>query len=115
MGTEHLLLGLMSVPDSAAGGILVRLGLDPERIGSEVGLWFDRVDFGPPNPESARFSPRARAALEAGLKEAKAGGSDSPGSQHLLLALLEDPAGVAAELLRRHSVTPEQFRAELPL
>jgi ATP-dependent Clp protease ATP-binding subunit ClpC len=110
VGTEHLLFGVMSAAEGTAARILDGLGINVQHVGTDVALGLARLDFGPPVARRLHWSPRAREALAAGLREAHAAGLPRVGSEYLLLGLLGDSAGVSAEFLRRHGVTAVQFR-----
>jgi hypothetical protein len=58
------------------------------------------------------FTPRARAVLAASQDEARAAGHDYVGTEHLVLALLSQPEGLAAKALAE-SVTPDRLRAAM--
>ncbi|MEU8547604.1 Clp protease N-terminal domain-containing protein [Streptomyces roseoverticillatus] len=59
-----------------------------------------------------RFTPRARAVITASQEEARAAGHDYLGTEHLVLGLLSQPAGLAAKFLLEKT-TPEQLRAAM--
>src|ERR1051326_5056953 len=57
-----------------------------------------------------RFTPRARAVISASEQEARAAGHEYLGTEHIVLGLLSQPQGLAAEYLAQRT-TPEQLRA----
>ncbi|QLE75419.1 ATP-dependent Clp protease ATP-binding subunit [Streptomyces rectiverticillatus] len=59
-----------------------------------------------------RFTPRARAVITASQEEARAAGHDYLGTEHLVLGLLSQPAGLAAKYLLEKT-TPEQLRTAM--
>ncbi|MGH3906979.1 MAG: Clp protease N-terminal domain-containing protein [Pseudonocardiaceae bacterium] len=95
---EHLVLGLLSEPDSLAAGSIVAQGVPLETVRQAVTATLppaaDQV------PELIPFDPRARKALELTFREALRMGHNYVGTEHILLALLEleDGTGVLAGL-----------------
>src|SRR3712207_2371864 len=96
IGTEHLLLGLMAVPDSAAGKALRRLGLDRETVRSDVEQAVGRGER-PPSGH-APFTPRSKKVLELSLREALKLKHNYIDSGHILLAIVREGEGVAAQV-----------------
>ena len=97
IGTEHLLLGLLREHDSVAALALENLGvaLDPTRVAVE-----QRVGRGDqPVQEDIDFVPRARKALSLALDEAERQGSAYVRTEHILLGIVRDGGGVAADML----------------
>ena len=97
VGPEHLLLGLLAVPEGAGARALAQLGLDEARARAEVERIAgrgSRVSHG-----SVPFTPRTRGVVEAALREAMSLGHEEVGTEHVLLALVGDRAGVAAQVL----------------
>ena len=112
MDTEHLLLGILgSTSSSAAAQVLAELGLSrelvEEQIVSTVGRGTARTTGRIP------FAPAAKKVLELSLREALALGDTRIGTEHLLLALLRERKGAAAQLLARHGVDRDQLLAIL--
>lgn len=110
--TEHLLLGILgSTSSSAAAQVLAELGLSrelvEEQIVSTVGRGTARTTGRIP------FAPAAKKVLELSLREALALGDTRIGTEHLLLALLRERKGAAAQLLARHGVDRDQLLAIL--
>jgi hypothetical protein len=68
-----------------------------------------QLDAGP----FGRFTPRARAAIEATQEESRAAGNDYVGTEHLVLGLLSQPQGLAARALAEQGITGEQIRAAM--
>ena len=101
--TEHLLLGILAAgPDAAGATILERDGLTWAEVETEVASAVGRE----PEPTKGHipFSAAAKKALELSLPEAIASGHRRIGTEHLLLALLRERTGLAAQLLARHGV-----------
>jgi ATP-dependent Clp protease ATP-binding subunit ClpA len=98
IGTEHLLLGLLRVQDEIVGPALQRLDISVEGV---RGLVFDLVGAGTSERTSGQipFTPRAKSALEAGLRTAIGFGSNEIGPEHLLLGIVSDSEAVGARIL----------------
>ena len=103
IGTEHLLLGILSVSSCAGAKALQELGIHLDSVRAHV---LDVVGEGQ-TPPSAQipFTPRAKSVMEHSLRESVRTGSGSIGSEHLLLGLLEEVDGVAGQYLATRGVT----------
>jgi ATP-dependent Clp protease ATP-binding subunit ClpC len=116
IGTEHLLLGLLREPASLATEVLVSLGVSLEEV--RVGVE-ETIGRGQTVPRGLMlFTPGAKKALELSLREAKQLRHHSVGTEHLLLGLLGEGRGVAAQVLvgrgADHARVREQVQALLP-
>ena len=101
IGTEHILLGLLGEPDSVAGRVLAGIGMSLEATRGEVTAI---VSTG----TTARsghipFTPRAKKTLELALREALQLQHNYIGTEHILLGLIREGEGVAAEVLLQHA------------
>jgi ATP-dependent Clp protease ATP-binding subunit ClpA len=99
LGTEHLLLGLLAAGDGVAAQMLVSMGIPLEEVRSRV----ENI-IGPgrsPGTRAGRIlpTPQARKVLSLTLREALALGHNDVGTGHLLLALLGEGHGIAAQVL----------------
>ena len=178
IGTEHILLGLLAGPETTAGRVLLRLGIDSEAaradvaaiVGSHapaepdasaldaIGIDLDAVRrrveeaFGPgaldrgfsSQPCGRRggsrwerggsrweggrgrrrktltgtfghipFTPRAKKVLELSLREALHFGHNYIGPEHVLLGLLREGQGLAAQILVRRGLSIDSIRAQV--
>jgi ATP-dependent Clp protease ATP-binding subunit ClpA len=97
IGSEHLLLGLICEGEGAAGQTLAALGieLDPARAAVER---IEGRGTGKPSGHIP-FTPGAKRVLEAALREALRFGHSYIGTEHVLLGVLHEEDGVAAETL----------------
>jgi len=98
IGSEHLLLGLLAMPDSSAGRALGRLGLTQDAARTEVEQLVGRGDRTPTG--HVPFTPRAKKVLELSLREALKLKHNYIGSAHILLAIVREGDGVAAKVLK---------------
>jgi len=111
IGTEHILLGLLHEGEGAAGRTLESLGvtLDPARLQIEGIIGRGQHAQSGHIP----FTPRAKKVLELSLRESMQLGSDSIGPGHILLGLLREGEGVAAQVLVRMGVDLKRARLEV--
>jgi ATP-dependent Clp protease ATP-binding subunit ClpA len=101
IGTEHLLLGLLSVPDGLAVRALEGFGLSRDGARLQVA---DMVGTGKAEPKGhIPFTPRAKKTLELSLREALQLHHNYIGTEHILLGLIREGDGVAAQVLRQHA------------
>ncbi|MGW1590173.1 Clp protease N-terminal domain-containing protein [Streptomyces sp. NPDC002386] len=97
IGTEHLLLALLEVPDSVAVKVLHQLGYDKETARADIAAVVE------PGTEELSghipFAPRAKKTLELALREAQQLHHKNIGTEHILLALVREGEGVGAQVL----------------
>lgn len=97
IGTEHLLLGLIYEGQGVAALALKSLGLSLGGVRAQV---LDIIGEGEVAPEGhIPFTPRAKKVLELSLREALQLGHNHIGSEHILLGLIREGEGVAAQIL----------------
>jgi ATPases with chaperone activity, ATP-binding subunit len=99
IGTEHILLGLIREGEGvAAAGNCRKLGMNLETIRMEVEKL---VQPGPATQVlgDIPFTPRSKKTLELSAEEARALGHNYIGTEHLLLGLIREGEGVAAQVL----------------
>jgi hypothetical protein len=101
IGTEHILLGLLGEPDSVGGQVLASFGLTRDGAREEV---LAKVGRGKKQLSGhIPFTPRAKKTLELSLREALAIKHNYIGTEHILLGLIREGDGVAAQILRDHA------------
>jgi hypothetical protein len=97
IGTEHILLGLIHEGEGVAARALTALGISLEAVRSEV---VEIVGHGDEAPTGhIPFTPRAKKVLELSLREALALSHNYIGTEHILLGLIREGEGVAAQVL----------------
>jgi ATP-dependent Clp protease ATP-binding subunit ClpC len=108
IGTEHLLLGLVSEGEGIAALALGQLGISLERIRGDVEAIVGRGS----KPQSGHipFTPRAKKVLELSLREALQLGHSYIGTEHILLGLVREGEGVAAQVLVRLGADLDRVR-----
>ena len=101
IGTEHLLLGLFGEPEGVAGRVLSGFGMSLESTRREVTAI---VSAGTTAPSGhIPFTPRAKKVLELSLREALQLQHHYIGTEHILLGLIRESDGVAAQILLQHA------------
>jgi ATP-dependent Clp protease ATP-binding subunit ClpA len=97
IGTEHLLLGLIHEGEGVAAKVLESLGVSLDAVRQQVE---EIIDPGQQAPGGhIPFTPRAKKVLELAQREARALGHDYIGTEHILLGLIREGRGVAAQVL----------------
>ncbi|NTU71070.1 MAG: ATP-dependent Clp protease ATP-binding subunit [Coriobacteriia bacterium] len=97
IGTEHLLLGLIREQDGIAAKALESLNISLEDVHAQVEDLIGRGTFVPTG--HIPFTPRAKKVLELSLREALQLGHNYIGTEHILLGLIREGEGVAAQVL----------------
>src|SRR5579885_3292139 len=111
IGTEHLLLGLIRESAGIAATALERLGVSLEVVRSRVE---EIIGYGGSSPRGhIPFTPRAKKVLELSLREALQLGHNYIGTEHLLLGLIREGEGVAAQVLAQLGLDLALVRQEL--
>ena len=102
-GTEHLLLGLVTLGQGTAVNALIEMGVDLEKVRSEIEK---QVGAGPEEKGRGHipYTPRAIMVLMLAAKEAKALDHTHVATEHILLGLLLEGDGVAARVLQNLGV-----------
>jgi len=112
IGTEHLLLGLIKEGGGVAIEILQNLDLDLEELKKAIEDTV-RSSGGTITVGNIPFTKRAERVLRVATAEAERFKSNVIGTEHLLLALLRDQEGIAAQVLQSFDVTYESVLEEL--
>jgi ATP-dependent Clp protease ATP-binding subunit ClpA len=99
IGTEHLLLGLAHEGQGVAATALESLGISLEAVRAQVEEIIGQGQSAPTG--HVPFTPRAKKVLELSLREAKQLGHNYIGTEHILLGLVREGEGVAAQVLIR--------------
>jgi len=97
IGTEHILLGLIHEGDGVAAKALESLGISLDTVRQQVEEIIGRGQQAPSG--QIPFTPRAKKALELSLREALQFGHKYIGTEHILLGLIREGDGVAAQVL----------------
>ena len=112
VGTEHLLLGLIALGEGVAVNVLDRMGISLDKVRLEVER---AVGQGPEikTVGNIPFTPRSKKVLQLARAEAQALTHTYVGTEHILLGLLHEGEGVAAQVLRNLGIDLETARHEV--
>jgi Clp amino terminal domain, pathogenicity island component len=97
IGTEHILLGLVREGDGVAARVLDSLGVSLDAVRARVEAIIGRGKESPAG--HIPFTPRSKKVLELALREALSLGHNDIGTEHILLGLVREGEGVAAQVL----------------
>ncbi len=111
VGTEHILLGLIREGEGVAAAVLTNLSVDLEQIHESVEASVRKgkatIALG-----ELPYTSRAKKVLEFAMAEARDFNHSYVGTEHLLLGLLREEKGIAAQVLNSLGVTLEEARGE---
>ncbi|MCI0681999.1 MAG: ATP-dependent Clp protease ATP-binding subunit [Gemmataceae bacterium] len=112
IGTEHILLGLVKEGTGVAANVLKNLDIDLRKIRLEVEKI---VQAGPDMVTMGKLpqTPRAKKVIEYSIEEARNLNHNYVGTEHLLLGLLREQEGVAAQVLMNLGLKLEDVREEV--
>src|SRR5689334_2174430 len=112
IGTEHVLLGLIKEGSGVAANVLKNLDIDLRKIRLEVEKL---VQSGPDMVTMGKLpqTPRAKKVIEYSMEEARNLGHNYVGTEHILLGLLREQEGVAAQVLMNLGLKLEDVREEV--
>jgi ATP-dependent Clp protease ATP-binding subunit ClpA len=111
IGTEHLLLGLLREGDGVAAKALASLGISLEAVRAQVEELIGQGQTAPTG--HIPFTPRAKKVLELSLREALQLGHNYVGTEHILLGLIREGEGVAAQVLARFGADHARLREQV--
>jgi ATP-dependent Clp protease ATP-binding subunit ClpC len=111
IGTEHLLLGLVRESDGVAAKALNSLGFELDKVRSTVEVIIGQG----PNLVAGALSltPRVKKVLELAVDEARQLKQDQVNTEHLLLAIVREGEGIAADILSRGGKSLESVRKQV--
>ena len=111
IGSEHLLLGLVKTPESAAARILTARGASFEIIKATV---LEITGLGSPGPISpSDMTPRMKRIIESSAYESAKSDHAYIGTEHLLLALLSNTDSVAVWILAPQGLSAQELRGDV--
>jgi ATP-dependent Clp protease ATP-binding subunit ClpC len=110
IGTEHIMLGLLREDEGVGAKVLANLGVSLSKARSAVEFIIGRGEK--PSTGEIGLTPRAKRVIELAIDEARHLGHNYIGTEHLLLGLLREGGGVAADVLDSFGITLEQTRSE---
>src|SRR5258706_2136789 len=112
IGTEHLLLGLIRIDEGVAARALLSLGILPDALRKEIRQLIPQAG-GTPQVGHIPFTPRAKKVLELSLREALQLGHNYIGTEHILLGLVREGQGVAAQVLVKLGADLDRVRQQV--
>jgi predicted HAD superfamily Cof-like phosphohydrolase len=111
IGTEHILLGLIHEGKGVAAEALKSLGISLDPVRQQVEEIIGRGQEAPSG--HIPFTPRAKKVLELSLRESKQLGHNYIGTEHILLGLIREGNGVAAQVLVRLGADQNRVRQQV--
>src|SRR2546427_804209 len=112
VGTEHILLGLIREGEGVAAAVLANLNVDLEEIQQKIEETVKKGKAAAAAGPDLPYTSRAKKVLELAMSEARELNHSYVGTEHLLLGLLREEKGIAAQVLTDAGVNLEQARAE---
>jgi ATP-dependent Clp protease ATP-binding subunit ClpC len=111
IGTEHLLLGLVSEEGGVAMRVLQELGVSAEQVRTAIERTVGKGTK--PTYSQPTLTPRTKRVIEVSVDEARLLGHHYIGTEHLLLGLVREGEGVAVDVLRRLGAPPDRIREQV--
>jgi ATP-dependent Clp protease ATP-binding subunit ClpC len=112
VGTEHILLGLIREGEGVAAAVLQNLNVDLDEIQQKIEETVKKGKAAAAAGPDLPYTSRAKKVLELAMTEARELNHSYVGTEHLLLGLLREEKGIAAQVLTDAGVNLEQSRAE---
>lgn len=115
IGTEHLLLGLLSETEGTAGRVLEEFQVDGKKLVELIDKLVTPVDAGNVEVIDTQpvYSPRTQKVLDSAEAEAQSTGCEKAGTEHLLLAMLRETDCVGTRLLYTMGVNIQKLYASV--
>jgi ATP-dependent Clp protease ATP-binding subunit ClpA len=112
IGTEHILLGLLEEGNGVAANVLRNLDIDLRKVRREIEKI---IQSGPASKTLGRRpqTPRTKKVIEYAIEEARTLHHNYVGTEHLLLGLIREQEGLAAQVLMNIGLKPEDIRDEV--
>ena len=113
IGTEHVLLGLIAEGQGIGASVLKNLDIDLEKTRREVERIIIRGPATTYSVDKLPLTPRVKKAIEYAIQEARTLNHNYVGTEHLLLGLVREREGVAAQVLMNLGLTLDRIREEV--
>jgi ATP-dependent Clp protease ATP-binding subunit ClpC len=107
LDTEHLLLGLFKA-ETLTSDILKELGLDPVKVYADVEAMLGQTPDKIPKEQPVVLTPRAKRSLELAYQTAAQLGYKYVGPEHIMLGLIREGEGIAAQIMQKAEITLEK-------
>ena len=112
VGTEHILLGLIAEGEGIAIAVMRNLGCDPEAVKNKIEEIVQQGHASQSTEPNLPYTSRAKKVLELSMAEARDLTHNYVGTEHLLLGLIREEKGIAAQVLVYNGVALDPARAE---
>jgi ATP-dependent Clp protease ATP-binding subunit ClpC len=112
VGTEHILLGLIREGEGVAAAVLQNLNVDLEEVQQKIEEQVKKGKAAQATGPDLPYTSRAKKVLELAMAEARELNHSYVGTEHLLLGLLREEKGIAAQVLTEANVSLESARSE---
>src|SRR4051812_26970143 len=112
VGTEHILLGLIREGEGVAAAVLQNLSVDLDEIQQKIEETVKKGKAAQTTGPDLPYTSRAKKVLELAMSEARELNHSYVGTEHLLLGLLREEKGIAAQVLTDAGVNLEAARTE---
>ena len=112
VGTEHILLGLIREGEGVAAAVLQSLNVDLDEIQQKIEDTVKKGKAAQATGPDLPYTSRAKKVLELAMSEARELNHSYVGTEHLLLGLLREEKGIAAQVLTESGVNLDAARAE---
>jgi ATP-dependent Clp protease ATP-binding subunit ClpC len=112
VGTEHILLGLIREGEGVAAAVLQNLSVDLDEIQQKIEETVKKGKAAQTTGPDLPYTSRAKKVLELAMSEARELNHSYVGTEHLLLGLLREEKGIAAQVLTDTGVNLEAARTE---
>jgi ATP-dependent Clp protease ATP-binding subunit ClpA len=112
VGTEHLLLGLIRAREGVASAVLHGLGIDVEEVRQNIEKTVNKGGHPPTHPDLP-YTSKAKNVLMLSMAAAREMSHSYVGTEHLLIALLRETKGIAAQVLMDAGLNADDAAAEV--
>src|SRR5215216_4617307 len=112
IGTEHILLGLLREEEGIAAAVFERLKIDVVDVGGKVEETV-KVGHSASDNRDLPYTSRAKKVLELAMVSARELKHNYVGTEHLLLGLVREENGIAAQILNYYGLTVEAAQGEV--
>src|SRR6187402_3129521 len=112
VGTEHILLGLIREGEGVAAAVLQNLNVDLEEISQRIEETVKKGKAAAATGPDLPYTSRAKKVLELAMSEARELNHSYVGTEHLLLGLLREEKGIAAQVLTDAGINLDEARRE---
>jgi ATP-dependent Clp protease ATP-binding subunit ClpC len=112
IGTEHILLGLLREGEGVGAKALMALGIDLSKVQATV-TKLVKIGQGSSETSEIGFTPRAKKVIGLAQDEATRWGVNYVGTEHILLGLIREGEGVAAQVLLDLGANPDKIRRQV--